>query len=134
MSSCNTEPSVDAPPVRSFRGARIAPIAGTLGELRTRIDDLDARIVALLAERGALVRDATRFKRDPRQVRAEARQAEVYARVRRLAESHAPDQPELPVIVEAAYRALVAGFVAAEARQFDETDPIAPSTSARTTP
>ena len=120
------EPAVDAAAARRFRDPTIAPIATSLGDLRSRIDALDARIVALLAERALCVRDATRFKRDPQQVRAQARQAEVIARVRRLADAQVPHQPWLADIVDATYRAMVAGFVAAEQRLLDETDLIEP--------
>lgn len=115
--------ATDAPPTRRFRDADYAPLAATLAELRQRIDDVDAQVVALLAQRALCVRDATRFKRDERQVAAPERQAEVFDRVRAMAAAQAPGFPELPDIVEAAYRSLVAGFVAAEQRLFAETEP-----------
>lgn len=117
-------PCVDIAPVRRFRDPDYRPQATTLGALRTKIDALDAQIVALLAERALCVRDATRFKRDAFQVAAPERQAAVFARVRSLAEAHAADFPPLPDVVEAAYRVLVAGFVAGEERFFAETEPI----------
>ena len=94
--------------------------------MRQQIDALDARIVDLLAARALCVRDATRFKRDAFQVAAPERQAEVFARVRQQAATHAADFPALPDVVEAAYRVLVAGFVAGEERFFTETEPIPP--------
>ena len=72
------------------------------------------------------VRDATRFKRDAFQVAAPERQQAVFARVRALAAERAGEFPELPDVVEAAYRVLVAGFVAGEGRFFFETEPITP--------
>ena len=120
------EPRADVAPVRRFRDPRYVPQAATLGELRLRIDALDAQIVDLLAKRALCVRDATRFKRDAQQVAAPARQAQVYARVRALAAARAADFPPLPDIVEASYRVLVAGFIAGEARFFAETEPISP--------
>ena len=120
------EPRADVAPVRRFRDPRYVPQAATLGELRLRIDALDAQIVDLLAKRALCVRDATRFKRDAQQVAAPARQAEVYAKVRALAAARAADFPPLPDIVEASYRVLVAGFIAGEARFFAETEPISP--------
>ena len=122
------EPATDTPPVRRFRDPTVAPMGASLAELRARIDALDAQIVALLAERGRCVRDATRFKRDPAQVAAPQRQAAVFARVRRLAAAEAPELAVLPDVVESAYRALVAGFVAAEQRFFAETEAIDPPT------
>jgi isochorismate pyruvate lyase len=126
MNDAQHEPPVDGPPVRRFRDPAYRPQAATLGALRQRIDALDERIVALLAERAACVRDATRFKRDAFHVAAPQRQAAVFARVRALAAADAAGFAELPDIVEAAYRALVAGFVAAETRLFDDTEPISP--------
>ena len=120
------EPSVDAAPVRRFRDPAYRPRAATLGALRARIDALDAQIVDLLAERALCVRDATRFKRDAFQVAAPERQAAVFARVRGLAAARAAEFPALPDVVEAAYRVLVAGFVAGEERFFAETEPITP--------
>ena len=118
------EPRVDAAPVRRFRDPHYRPQAGTLGALRQKIDALDTQIVDLLAERALCVRDATRFKRDAFQVAAPERQAAVFVRVRSLATVHATEFPSLPDVVEAAYRVLVAGFVAGEERCFAETEPI----------
>ena len=122
--SPSQEPLVDASPVRRFRDPLYRPQAETLGALRERIDALDAQIVALLAERALCVRDATRFKRDAFQVAAPERQAAVFARVRALAADRAAEFPGLPDVVEAAYRVLVAGFIAGEERFFADTEPI----------
>lgn len=118
------EPPVDAPAVRRFRDPSIAPQAETLGALRQKIDGLDQQIVELIAARAWCVRDATRFKRNSFEVSSPQRQAEVFARVRELAGAHAGQFPALPDIVEATYRVLVAGFIAAEERFFAETEPI----------
>jgi len=118
------EPRADGPAVRRFRDPAERPLAATLGELRARIDSVDERIVALMAERALLVRDATRFKRNAFEVSAPQRQAAVFERVRALAAAQAAVFPSLPDVVEAAYRVLVAGFVAAEERFFAETEPI----------
>ena len=120
------EPRPDLPPVRRFRDPSYRPMAESLGELRRRIDGLDERIVRLLAERALCVRDATRFKRDAFQVSAPERQAAVFARVSRLAAAEAAGFPALAEVVEAAYRVLLAGFIAGEQRFFDETEPIEP--------
>lgn len=120
------EPAVQGGPVRRFKDPAYVEVASTLGELRARIDALDEQIVALLAQRAACVRDATRFKRDAFQVAAPARQAQVFERVRALAAPHAPAFPGLPDIVEATYRTLVGGFVAAEAQLFQDTETIQP--------
>ena len=118
------EPGADAAPLRCFRDPNYRPQAATLGALREKIDALDAQIVELLADRALCVRDATRFKRDALQVAAPGRQAAVFARVRSLAADRAADFPMLPDVVEAAYRVLVAGFIAGEERFFSETEPI----------
>jgi isochorismate pyruvate lyase len=124
--SPSDEPAVHGPPLRRFKNPDYPELAGTLGELRQRIDGLDERIVALLAERAACVRDAARFKRDAFQVAAPARQAQVVERVRALALPHAGAFPGFPDIVVSIYRAMVAGFVAGEGRLFEETEPIQP--------
>jgi isochorismate pyruvate lyase len=121
-----TEPSTATPPVRRFKDPAYQPVAGTLAELRERIDTLDTQIVELLAQRAACVRDATRFKRDAFQVQAPARQAQVFARVRDMAARHQDAFPGFPDIVEAGYRSLVGGFIAAEGRLFDQTEAIQP--------
>ncbi len=118
------EPDPTGQPVRRFNDPAYVPQAATLGELRQRIDSLDAHIVALLAERALCVRDATRFKRDAFQVSSPARQAEVFARVRALAQPHENQFPGLADVVEATYRALVAGFIAGEDRFFHATERI----------
>lgn len=124
--STSTEPSTTAPPVRRFKDPAYRPVAGTLAELRQRIDALDEQIVALLAQRAECVRDATRFKRDAFQVQAPARQAQVFERVRTLAAAHEDAFPGLPAIVESTYRTLVAGYVAAEGQLFQQTESIEP--------
>ena len=114
------EPRVDFGPVRRFRDPGYVPLCATLAEVRANIDRIDRAIVALLAERGAYVKDAARFKRDSHQVAAPQRQAEVFARVRSLAE----ELGAYPEVVEAAYRALVAGFVAREQTDFSAMEPV----------
>ena len=122
--SDRSEPRVDGAPVRRFRDPHYQPQASTLGALRAKIDALDAQIVELFAARALCVKDATRFKRSSFEVIAPQRQAEVFARVRELAAVHAAESPALPDVVEAAYRVLVAGFIAGEERYFAETEPI----------
>ena len=124
--SPSEEPAVHGPPLRRFKNPGYVEVAGSLGELRARIDALDERIVALLAQRAACVRDATRFKRDAFQVAAPARQAQVFERVRTLALRHARAFPGFPGVVDSTYRAMVAGFVAGEGQLLRETEPIQP--------
>jgi isochorismate pyruvate lyase len=122
------EPDAQGAPVRRFRDPSYRPMADNLAGVRREIDRLDGAIVQLLAERAMYVKDAARFKRDAFQVSAPARQAQVFAHVRELAVRHAPDFnggfEGLPDVVEAAYRALVAGYIACEQNYFGTTEPI----------
>jgi isochorismate pyruvate lyase len=124
MNAATNEPPVDQGPVRRFRDPQYVPLAANLAQVRANIDRLDDAIVALLAERAMYVKDAARFKRDAYQVSAPARQAEVFAKVRALAARHNRGFDHLPDVVEAAYRALVAGFIANEQTYFDQTETI----------
>lgn len=120
------EPATHTGPVRRFTREDWQPQAATLGELRERIDELDERIVALLAQRALCVRDATRFKLDQHQVAAPARQAQVFARVRALAQPHEAQFPGFADVVESTYRTLVAAYIAGEGRFFESTERITP--------
>lgn len=82
----------------------------TLGEVRASIDEVDKRIVELLAERGAYALQAARFKRGAGGVKDAAREEEVIANVRALSARRGMD----PDLVEALYRDLIAGLVRAE--------------------
>jgi isochorismate pyruvate lyase len=106
----NQEPDTHGAPLRGFRDPTYVPLADNLAQVRERIDAIDVQIVALLAERGRYVKDAARFKRDAYQVSAPQRQQEVIDKVRRLAD----EKGAYPEVVEAAYRALIAGFIARE--------------------
>lgn len=84
-----------------------------LQEIRTRIDQTDRQLVALIAERAQYVRQAARFKHSLDDVAAPQRVAEVIARVlERAAETGAP-----PAVVDAAYRAMIPAFIAEERQQ-----------------
>jgi len=104
------EPETNGAPLRRFTDPAYQPLCSNLAEVRENIDALDRKIVALLAERGRYVKDAARFKRDAFQVSAPQRQQEVIDKVRALAEKGGA----YPEVVEAAYRALIAGFIARE--------------------
>jgi isochorismate pyruvate lyase len=104
------EPETHGAPLRRFMDPAYVPLCGNLAEVRENIDRLDREIVALLAERGRYVKDAARFKRDAFQVSAPQRQQEVIDKVKALAE----EKGAYPEVVEAAYRALIAGFIARE--------------------
>ncbi|MDB5750129.1 MAG: pchB [Ramlibacter sp.] len=125
------EPDAQGAPVRRFRDPGYRPLAANLAGVRAGIDRIDDQIVRLLAERAMLVKDAARFKRDAFQVSAPARQAQVFEHVRELARRHAPDFnggfDGLPGVVEAAYRALVAGYIGCEQSYFGHTEEINPA-------
>jgi len=104
------EPETHGAPLRRFTDPAYVPLCDDLAEVRENIDRLDRQIVALLAERGRYVKDAARFKRDAFQVSAPQRQQEVIDKVKALAE----EKGAYPEVVEAAYRALIAGFIARE--------------------
>ena len=123
------EPDAQGAPVRRFLDPAYRPLAENLAGVRAEIDRIDEAIVRLLAERAMYVKDAARFKRDAFQVSAPARQAEVFARVRAHAERAMPGFnggfDGLPEVVESAYRALVAGYIACEQNYFGQTEALA---------
>lgn len=110
----NQEPDPHIGPLRQFNDPDYVPLCQTLTEVRESIDALDRQIVALLAERGRYVKDAARFKRDAFQVSAPARQQQVIDKVTALA----VEKGAYPEVVEACYRAMIAGFIAREQRDF----------------
>ncbi|RPH58343.1 MAG: chorismate mutase [Burkholderiales bacterium] len=118
------EPDPYGKPLRRFRDPAYRPLVGNLAEVRAAIDRLDEQIVELVAERAMYVKDAARFKADASQVAAPARQAQVFAKVRGLAARHDRGFEGLEDVVEATWRAMVAAFVAQEARHFDDMEPL----------
>jgi isochorismate pyruvate lyase len=79
----------------------------SLAEVRTRIDDLDTRLVELLAQRQALVEAAAGFKSDEQAVRAPDRVQQVITRVRAKAAAAGLD----PEVAESIWRAMIASFI-----------------------
>jgi len=59
----------------------------TMAQVRAGVDDLDARLVALLATRFGYMRAAARIKPERGHVRDEARKAQVIAQARAQAEA-----------------------------------------------
>jgi isochorismate pyruvate lyase len=125
------EPDPQGAPVRRLQDPAYRELAPDLAGVRREIDRVDDAIVRLMAERAMYVKDAARFKRDAFQVSAPARQAEVFARVRMLAQRHQPafngGFEGLPEVVESAYRALVAGYIACEQKYLGQTEPVTAS-------
>ncbi|MCY1163508.1 chorismate mutase [Polaromonas sp.] len=110
----NQEPSTDGAALRRYHDPDYEPLCATLADVRANIDRLDRQIVPLLAERGRYVKDAARFKRDAFQVSAPQRQQEVIDKVLALASEHGA----YPEVIEACYRAMIAGFIAREQQDF----------------
>ncbi|KGJ11334.1 chorismate mutase [Paracoccus versutus] len=89
------------------------PPNSAMPELRARIDALDARLVALLAERSALIDEAARIKlRENLPARIDSRVEEVAANARRLALRQGLD----PDLAERLWRVMMEHFIAQEDR------------------
>jgi isochorismate pyruvate lyase len=82
----------------------------SIEEVRANIDRIDHSIVALLADRSALVKQVVRFKKTTEDVKAPQRAEQVIARARELAKELGAD----PSATEQVYRALIAAFIDAE--------------------
>lgn len=85
--------------------------------LRARIDALDSRLVAMLAERSRLIDRAAQIKaRDGLPALIETRVEEVAQNVRALAQAEGVD----PDLVEGVWRLMMAHFIAQEDRYLTE--------------
>ena len=87
----------------------------TMAEVRRHIDDLDRRIIALLAERGGYVGLAARIKRSRDEIVDHSRIEEVIAKARATAAEAGLD----PDIAERIYRPMIDAFIAFETEAFD---------------
>lgn len=87
-----------------------AVTCSSLAEVRSNIDVIDRKIVALIAERGGFVMQAARFKKSTDDVKAPQRVEQVISKARTLA--HELDAN--PDVVEAVYRAMISAFINAE--------------------
>lgn len=79
----------------------------SLDEVRGRIDEIDARLTTLLAERQRMVRAAAAFKRDEQAVRAPDRVERVVAAARERAARCGLS----PDVAEAVWRAMIGAFI-----------------------
>lgn len=87
--------------------------------LRAQIDALDARLIALLAERSALIDRAAQIKsREGLPARIDVRVEEVAANARRLAGEQGLD----PDLAEQLWRAMMEHFIAQEERILSRKD------------
>lgn len=85
----------------------------SINEVRENIDQIDRKIVALLAERGNFVTQAAAFKKTTDEVRAPNRVEQVIAKVQSLAQEHGAN----PKVVETVYRAMISAFIEAELKE-----------------
>ena len=86
----------------------------TMTDVRRNIDALDARMVALMAERSGYVAEAARIKQNAGQVHDQVRIDFIVDRVTAMArEQGAPE-----AVIEAAYRAMIAAFIEFEHDEF----------------
>ncbi len=85
----------------------------SLAEVRTRIDELDDQIVALLARRQRHVKQAARYKQDDTAVRVPGRRAQMMRRLRERAVEEGVD----PEVVESVYTAMIDAFIQLELRE-----------------
>jgi isochorismate pyruvate lyase len=97
------------------KGLPRPPDCPDLARLRAAIDELDGRLVGLLALRQAYVERAAQLKTDRATVRDEARSEEVIGKV--LAEARAAGLS--PAIAEAVWRVLIERSIAHEFTAFD---------------
>jgi isochorismate pyruvate lyase len=86
-----------------------------LAEVRAGIDEVDARLIELLARRQAYAAAAAMAKTERSAVRDEARIAQVMANASERGREHGV----LPEIVEPIWRAMIEAYVAYEHRVFD---------------
>lgn len=79
----------------------------SISEVRARIDQIDARIVKLLATRQKLVKEAARYKADEHAVHAPDRRAAMMTRLHKLSiqEGVSPD------VVRRVYDAMIDAFI-----------------------
>lgn len=93
------------------------PSNSMLHRLRLRIDTLDSRLVALLAERSRLIDEAARIKaREGLPARIQSRVDEVADNARRMAAEEGLD----PELAEAIWRLMMDHFIAQEERHLSD--------------
>ena len=91
-------------------GGNGAEKAGSLEEVRERIDAVDREVVRLLAEREGYVRRAASFKETRGDVDAPARVEAVIRKVR----APASENGASPEVIEVVYRAMISRFISLE--------------------
>lgn len=91
----------------------------TMEEVRAGVDDVDRRIVALMARRFGFMDAAARIKQDRMAVRDERRKAEVLAKVEAAATERGVDAK----LVRRLYDELIESSIAYEFEEFDRLRP-----------
>ena len=91
-------------------------VCNSIEEVRTNIDSIDRKIVALIAERGGFVNQAARFKKTTDDVKAPARVEQVINKVRGLSAEFGGNSD----VTEAVYRAMISAFISAELNEHAE--------------
>jgi isochorismate pyruvate lyase len=86
----------------------------TMAEVRAGVDDVDARLIALLGQRFAYMESAARIKTEASQVRNEERKAEVIRNAKANARTHNVPEP----LVAAMWEMLVESSISFEAALF----------------
>jgi isochorismate pyruvate lyase len=90
-----------------------------LDQIRQRIDDVDRRLVALLAERGRLVEEVVHYKRANRMgVVDRAREDRMLARIGELAKDEGLD----PRVAQQVLRTIIDGFTLLEVEELGPDD------------
>lgn len=90
----------------------------TMTEVRAGVDEVDRRVVALLARRFGYMDAAARIKPDRNVVRDEARKAQVLANVRAEATAFSIDA----TLVNSLYEQLIEASIAHELVEFDRLE------------
>jgi isochorismate pyruvate lyase len=87
----------------------------TMAEVRAGVDDIDRRVVALIARRFEFMDAAARIKQDRGAVRDEARKGEVLSKVESAAKEHGIDVN----LMRQLYEELIESSIAYEFEEFD---------------
>ncbi len=90
----------------------------SLEAVRSQIDDVDRRIIALIAERGEHVKQAIRYKTSAADIPSPARVAQVMAKANMLAMELGANR----WVVEQVYRAMTSAFIAVETEAFKDKE------------
>ena len=111
-----TTPAYNSAAMQNDAPPKSAESCGSMAELRSAIDSLDARLVALLAVRQAYIERAAQLKTGRDQVRDPARIEDVVSKV--IAEGRKAGLS--PEISEPVWRTLIEASIAHEFEAFDK--------------